>query len=356
MAEHQEDILPILQQIPFLQSLSTTQLEELAAHVEVRRYRPGARLLLEGTYGSRFLILRSGEIVILKRLGSSTIELARKHPISFLGEMALVEESMRSASARAVSECEVLELSKAAFSAMILNHPSIALALARELSAHLRRTDTLLIEGLIAKNKEMTQAQQRLEQAYNATLAALGDALDLRDTETQDHSRRVAELAVIIGSEMGLPEAELKALWRGALIHDVGKIGVPDHILYKPGPLTTDDWRLMVRHPEWGARILARVEFLADALPVVLYHHEWFDGSGYPAKLAGEAIPLIARIFAVADSFDALTSDRPYRAALTPKQARVEIQRQVGTHFDPAVVAAFESVFDQLVAVCAPPQ
>lgn len=351
MSDICEQTLAVLKQVPFFQTLSEIQLRQLSSHTETRQYRPGARLLLEGTFGSRVLVLVEGEVAILKRLGAAVVELARQQPVVFLGEMALVEGGLRSATVRAVDRCKTLEISRQAFNLLLQDHPTLALTMVRELSARLRKTDTLLIEGLIAKNAELIEAQRRLEEAYNATLAALGSALDLRDNETKDHSLRVAEIATIIGREMKLSPADLQALWRGAMLHDVGKIGVPDTILTKPGPLTAKERSLMNQHPRWGSRILENIEFLQEALPVVLYHHEWYDGSGYPTGLKGEAIPLIARIFSVADSFDALTSDRPYRKALTPAEARRVIEEESGTHFDPAVVAAFRRVFDRILGV-----
>ncbi len=180
-----------------------------------------------------------------------------------------------------------------------------------------------------------------LSVAYDHTLDALVAALDARDKETKGHSRRVVAYALALARQMSLSDAELETLQRGALLHDIGKIGVPDGILLKPGALTSDEWAVMRRHPEWGACILAPIPFLQGAVSIVCSHQERWDGAGYPAKLAGEAIPVGARIFAVADTFDAITSDRPYRRARPYAAARAEIERCAGTQFDPAVVRAF---------------
>lgn len=191
-----------------------------------------------------------------------------------------------------------------------------------------------------------------LTNAYDQTLDALIAALDARDRETEGHTRRVVLYALALGEAMGLSEEEKVDLQRGALMHDIGKIGVPDAILLKPGPLTDEEWELMRRHPEYGLRILKDINFFRRAAEVVLAHQERYDGSGYPSGLKGEQIPLGARVFAVADALDAITSDRPYRKAQPYAVAREEIQRCSGTQFDPAVVEAFltikEEVWDEL--------
>jgi putative nucleotidyltransferase with HDIG domain len=169
-------------------------------------------------------------------------------------------------------------------------------------------------------------------------------ALDFRDNETQGHSLRVVEYTIRIAESMGIVEPEMGWIRRGALLHDVGKIGVPDAILRKPGKLSDDEWLEMRKHPEHGYEMLRHIRFLAPALDIVLCHQERYDGSGYPRGLKGEDIPLGARIFAVVDCFDAMTSDRPYRAALPIEAARDEIRRFSGSQFDPEVATAFLEV------------
>jgi putative nucleotidyltransferase with HDIG domain len=175
-------------------------------------------------------------------------------------------------------------------------------------------------------------------------LEALLAALDTRDTETEGHSERVAAYTMLIAQRLNLSEEELPHIERGALLHDIGKIGVPDHILYKPGPLTPDEWEIMKQHPVVGYKMCMKIEMLRPAAPIVLHHHERWDGKGYPYGLSGEEIPLGARIFAIADTLDAMTSDRPYRKALSFAQAREEIERCAGAQFDPELVKVFLSV------------
>jgi putative two-component system response regulator len=197
---------------------------------------------------------------------------------------------------------------------------------------------------LVAKNHEVEGLYAELEESYESTLEALITALDFRDNETLGHSRRVVEYAVMVAQVMGVGEPELSWIRRGAILHDVGKIGVSDAILRKPGKLDAAEWEEMRRHPEMGYKMLKHIRFLKPALEIVHCHQERWDGSGYPHGLKGEAIPLGARIFAAVDTFDAMTSDRPYRAALSIEAAREEIRRFSGIQFDPKVASAFLSI------------
>jgi len=186
-----------------------------------------------------------------------------------------------------------------------------------------------------------------LELSYDTTLKALSAALDAKDAATEGHSERVANLTMAIAQEMNVPEDRLVDIQRGALLHDVGKIGVPDAVLRKPRTLSRREWQAMQRHPLLAGILVSKVGFLEGALPILLYHHERFDGSGYPFGLAGDRIPLEARIFAVVDAYDAMTSDRPYRKAVGREHAVGEIVAHSGSQFDPVVVDAFLRVVDQ---------
>lgn len=206
------------------------------------------------------------------------------------------------------------------------------------------------VVGWISDSREKAltvqiQMTSRLEQTYQSTLVALASALDARDRETAGHSARVTELAVKIAKQMDLSNSQLQFIRWGALIHDIGKIGVSDAILRKPGALNDAEWVEMRRHPESGYAILKNIPFLRPALDLVRHHHERYDGKGYPLGLAGETIPLAARIFAVADTYDAMTSDRPYRKARSHDDALTEIRLLAGTQFDPQVVKIFLRLF-----------
>ncbi|MGH2370003.1 MAG: HD-GYP domain-containing protein, partial [Chloroflexota bacterium] len=191
---------------------------------------------------------------------------------------------------------------------------------------------------------ELRLMNGRLSDSYDATLLALTRALDTRDEETEEHSQRVRRYSELIARRGGVSDAEIEHISRGALLHDIGKIGVPDAILLKPGRLTDEERDIMRRHPLIGYTMITHIPFLTKAAGVVLHHHEAFDGSGYPSGLAGEAIPVGARIFAVADAYDAMTSDRPYRKALPHATAVAEIKRCAGQQFDPWVVDALLAI------------
>ena len=209
-------------------------------------------------------------------------------------------------------------------------------------------------EELSHKNKEIQSLFNELKTAFNeiqntyeATLEALIAALDSRDSETQGHSMRVSEFTALVAGHMGVSEPELTDIRRGALLHDVGKIGIPDAILRKPGPLDEAEWKVMKMHPQLGYEMLQGIAFLEGAIPIVSSHQEKFDGTGYPAGLRAEKIPLGARIFAVVDTYDAITSTRPYRVGRSYEVARDEIVKFSGTQFDPKVVQTFLKIPQQ---------
>jgi len=194
------------------------------------------------------------------------------------------------------------------------------------------------------KTLEITEALRRTADAYTSTLSALVAALDAREHETSDHSQRVVRYTMAIARRMGIAGEQVDRIARGALLHDIGKIGVPDSILLKAGPLTPSEWIEMRKHPEIGHQILQSIGFLAEPAEIVLAHQERWDGGGYPRGMRGPQIPLGARIFAIADTLDAMTSDRPYRRGVSYDEARAEIARCSGTQFDPACVEAFLAV------------
>jgi ribonuclease P protein subunit RPR2 len=193
--------------------------------------------------------------------------------------------------------------------------------------------------------RERARAQE-LQHSYRATVSALSNAVEARDAYTGKHAERVSAYGAEIAGVVGLPLGENPELEFGFLLHDIGKVAIPDAILYKPDTLTEEERTLMEQHPLIGAEIVGRVGFLSGAIEVVRSHHERWDGRGYPDGLAGEAIPLSARVFAVADVLDALTTDRPYRPASTFGVARQMISSESGAQFDPRVIEAFTSIED----------
>jgi putative nucleotidyltransferase with HDIG domain len=199
--------------------------------------------------------------------------------------------------------------------------------------------------ALAIDNAQLFEYLQRsnldLELAYDTTLQGWSRALDLRDKETEGHTQRVTEITLNLARAAGLPDADLVHVRRGALLHDIGKMAIPDSILLKPGPLTAEEWEIMKQHPTHAFELLSPIPYLRPALDIPYCHHEKWDGTGYPRGLQGEQIPLAARLFAVVDIWDALRSDRPYRAAWTPERVRAHVTALKGTHLDPQLVELF---------------
>ena len=213
------------------------------------------------------------------------------------------------------------------------------------------RARTDLLDGAMADLKralaDRERAMAELERSYDITLEALGNALDLKDAETEGHSKRVTAFTMAIAHALGLPDERRKVIGRGAFLHDIGKMAIPDAILRKPGRLTAEEQAVMREHCLLGYQMLRKIPFLHEPAEIVYSHLEHFVGSGYPRGLRGEQIHLGARVFAVADAFDAITSDRPYRAAQSISSARREIEKNARTQFDPSVVSIFLSISDE---------
>jgi len=224
-----------------------------------------------------------------------------------------------------------------------------------EVSSQVERVGEVAVFWLVGALSASFFEQQRrfigqIEVANDNTLLALASALDVREHNTGVHSQRVADYTLRLAREVGVRDKDtLDVFWRGALLHDVGKIGIPDKVLLKPGRLSEEEWVVMRNHPEVGARMLRKIEFLRGPSEIVLSHHERYDGEGYPRNLKGAAIPLGARLFAVIDVYDALTTDRAYHTARSHTEALIKIRGEMVTHFDPSVVAAFAKIpFEEL--------
>jgi response regulator RpfG family c-di-GMP phosphodiesterase len=218
----------------------------------------------------------------------------------------------------------------------------------RNLQRALKLQNEHLKELVDRRTEQIQLAMEQIESTYDETLRALGAALDLRDSETAGHSQRVTRYSLEIAGAMGCGGEQLKQIALGAFLHDFGKIGIPDAILYKPGKLTQEETDIMRQHVRIGYNMVIGISFLAGAAQIVLTHQEFYDGTGYPQGLVGKEIPIGARIFSVADTLDAITSDRPYRTALPFQTAREEIVRWSGLQFDPDVVEAFLTIPEQV--------
>jgi HD-GYP domain-containing protein (c-di-GMP phosphodiesterase class II) len=289
-----------------------------------------------------FFIIRSGKVRITKRLETGEeMLLTEESEGGFFGEIALLDEGPRSATARAVEPTSLLEISRNDFKVLLDKAPLLAYAMMRVLSTRLRGTGALMVAQLQRKNQE-------LRMAYRDTINAVVNTLEARDPYTRGHTERVTTIAKAIAARMGQSDEDLFIIEMGALLHDVGKIGVTDAILRKPGPLDSGETEAIREHPAKGRLILSNIAYLEGAIPCVLYHHERYDGSGYPERLAGTDIPLPGRIISVADAFDAMTIDRPYRRAMPFRRALAELRRGAGKQFDPKVVRAFLGVWRNL--------
>ena len=219
----------------------------------------------------------------------------------------------------------------------------------RQANARQRQLERYAADLREVFKQERARAQE-LRRSYIATVRALSNAVEARDAYTGKHAERVAAYGLCIARAVGMDVADEPQLEFGFLLHDIGKVAVPDAVLFKPETLSAEEFELVSHHPEIGSQILRHVDFLEEATLIVRHHHERWDGRGYPDGLRGEEIPLAARVFAVADALDALTTDRPYRDAVRWDQARVEIRRASGTQFDPAVIAAYDRLSDATFA------
>lgn len=211
------------------------------------------------------------------------------------------------------------------------------------------RTYQINLESLVkARTDQLQRAMAELERSYDITLEALGDALDLKDRETEGHSRRVTLFTIAIAQALGLPREQITVIARGAFLHDIGKMAIPDNILNKPGKLEPHEMLIMKEHAYHGYQIVKKIPFLNEVAEIVYAHQEWYDGSGYPRQLKADEIPLGARIFAIADTLDAITSDRVYRPKQPLKAARAEIEKWSGRQFDPEIVKVFLEMPDKI--------
>ena len=214
----------------------------------------------------------------------------------------------------------------------------------RFLAIEKKKYQVSLESKVMEQTGQIRKTMDDLSSAYDNTLTALVKALDAREKEVGSHSERVMNFAAFLGSKLGLAGQDLNDLAKGALLHDIGKIGISDSILLKPGKLDNDEWIEMRKHPQVGYEILSEIDFLKKPAEIILSHHEHFDGTGYPNQLRAKEIPIGARIFAVVDTLDAMTSDRPYRQALPFAQATSEIIKYRGTQFDPEIADLFISI------------
>lgn len=324
-------------------SLDVTQTEELSTAAEL--IAQAAHRATNARETGIMLLSKEGEIQVEVELDEGGFHTRRKHPMENVNQAIQTGQSIYVSVENGTLVCYPLLTRARMIGALWMDIPESRgqnfaniQTLASQAAVTLERT--ILLSESRRQAKQIEAAYEELQATYDQTLSALMSALDARDRETEGHSNRVSRLACMMGEAIGLNSQQLKALERGALLHDIGKIGISDVILHKPGKLTDDEWKTMKIHPDIGARIIERIPFLQECMPVVHYHHERWDGSGYPFGLKGHDIPIQARIFAVADVFDALTSKRSYRKTSTPDDAVEYLREQTNILFDPEIVEA----------------
>jgi len=355
---------------------TTTLLYRLSTHIiQSEELREAARAVAETAYklaggGTAGIVLfkPQGNIEVEVEVDSNGAHSGTHHPMDLIEQVMKTGQAIYHAPDQIAERiCFPIQTPMRTYGALWLiiptrgkvANPADLRTLANQAAIALERS-LLLVESR-RQAKEIEAAYRELELTYDRTLIALTTALDARDRETEGHSVRVSQLAVELGKTLGLSPQQLKALERGSLLHDIGKIGISDTILHKPGPLTPEEWASMRQHPDIGARIVEDIPFLQETLHVIRYHQERWDGSGYPVGLSGKDIPLLARIFAVVDAFDALTSNRPYRQKITPEEALAYLRAQAGILFDPEIVNVFAQLIESgkianLVPLTRPPQ
>jgi putative nucleotidyltransferase with HDIG domain len=336
---------------------TTSQLNKLSQDVtQTEELNTAAELIAQAAHQTTnaretgiILLSNDGQIEAEVELDDEGFHARRKHPMEKVNQAIETGQYIIVSVEKGTLVCYPLQTRARTLGALWMDIPESTgqnfanlHALANQAAVTLERS--MLLAESRRQAKQIEAAYEQLQETYDLTLSALMSALDARDRETEGHSTRVSRLACMMGEVVGLNGQQLKALERGALLHDIGKIGISDTILHKPGKLTDDEWKIMKAHPDIGARIIERIPFLQECMPVVHYHHERWDGSGYPFGLKGHDIPIQARIFAVADVFDALTSKRSYRKKSSPQEAVEYLREHASVLFDPEIVEALASL------------
>ncbi|MCC6301029.1 MAG: GAF domain-containing protein [Anaerolineales bacterium] len=324
-------------------SVDVVQAEELSDAAEL--ISQAAHKLTNARKTGIVLVSPDGTVAAEVEIDASGFHSRREHPQTTIDQAIQTGQSIIVSNDAGSLVCYPLLTRSVTYGALWMNIPESRgqnfanlQTLANQAAIALERA--ILLAESRRQAEELKEAYAELELTYDRTLTSLMSALDARDRETEGHSVRVSRLACMIALELGLSEKQIKSLERGALLHDIGKIGISDTILHKPDKLTDDEWKIMRVHPDIGARIVEGIPFLKETVSVIRYHHERWDGSGYPVGLRGKEIPTQARIFAVADVFDALTSKRKYREKSTPDEAIRYMEEHSGALFDPDIVEA----------------
>ena len=328
-------------------SVDVIQTEELSNAAEL--IAQAAHKVTNSRETGIVLLTRDGQVEAEVEIDINGLHTRRQHPMETVSQAIQTGQSIIVSVENGSLVCYPLLTRGRTYGALWMSIPESRgqnfanmQTLANQAAIALERS--ILLSESRQQAKQIEAAYEELEMTYDRTLTALMSALDARDRETEGHSIRVSRLACLLAEAIGLTGAPLKALERGALLHDIGKIGISDSILHKPGKLTEEEWKVMRIHPDIGARIVEGIPFLQETLPVIRYHHERWDGSGYPMGLKEKDIPIQARIFAVADVFDALTSSRSYRSKSSAEDAVQYLREQSGIQFDAEIIEALANI------------
>ncbi len=331
-----DSIIKKLKEISLFADVPENDLFEIASITTERFYKPGDIIIEENSHADTFYIIHSGKVEILKDFEDGLEVVLGVYSLGeFFGEMSILDEGPRSATARAMEATTLLQVSYNDFERVLAFAPQIAYAIMKELSSRLRHTSALLVWQLNRKNRE-------LEEAAIETVKSITRLLEKKGSYFEGHSERVSRMAIEIGEELNLSEQEIKYLELGGLLHDIGMLYINENSRLKKGPFNDEEQALLKKHTLKNKDIIKHL--LLPIEPYIMYHHERFDGSGYPEKLSGQEIPLGSRIIAVAEVFDAMTSDRPHRKKSTINEAINDIKKLSGKDFDPEVVNAFMRV------------
>src|SRR4051794_28601713 len=326
-----------------LRELPPIALRALAEGAQRRRFAPGETIIPEGGPPDALHVVRRGLVAVVRPSRDPGLVLGRLGPGEAFGEIAVLTESPRSASVVAVEPSETLEVAKADFDAVLAANPGAT----RRMLGTLARSLTLAKEEVTRQNARLEATVRErtsdLRESQLEVVRRLSHAAESRDDHTGVHITRMSRMCAELGRASGLAESDIELLLHAASMHDIGKIAIPDRVLLKQGPLEPDEWELMKSHTIVGAEMLAgsRSPVVQMGEIIARAHHEKWDGTGYPLGLRGEEIPVVARICAVCDVFDALVSDRPYKAAWPVEKALDELRRLAGRHLDPRLVALF---------------
>lgn len=331
----------------FRLSVDVIQTEELSRAAEL--IAQAAHKVTSSRETGIVLLTRGGQIEAEVEIDANGSHTRREHPMETVNQAIQSGQSIIVSMENGLLVCYPLLTRGRTYGALWMKIPESRgqnfaniQTLANQAAIALERS--ILLSESLHQAKQIEAAYAELEITYDRTLTALMSALDARDQEIEGHSTRVSRLSCLLGRELGLNGSQIKSLERGALLHDIGKIGINDSILHNPGTLTEEEWTIMRKHPDIGVGIVKEIPFLQETLPVILYHHERWDGSGYPLGLKGSDIPIQARIFAVADVFDALTSSRSYRRKSSATEAMQYLIDQSGALFDPSIVQALTNL------------